>query len=180
MGSSSRARTETSQNTQNESTNVNLQDVSGTAVGSVGGSVTINASDHGAIDAAREIGVESLDAVRDVSGDAFSFGEKAVDANLKSVDSALDFGSGAVSAVRDASDRALDFGDSALDFGAKALESQAATQKQTTSTLSDAIERAAAASRSDSSQSLDKITKAGMILGVVIVIGVVLVYAFKK
>lgn len=180
MGSSSRARTETSQNTQNESTNVNLQDVSGTAVGSVGGSVTINASDHGAIAAAQEIGVESLDTVGDVASDAFSFGEKAVDSNIKAVDSALDFGSGAVSAVRDANDRALDFGDSALTFGTKALETQAATQKQTTSTLSDAIERAAAASRTDSSQSLDKITKIGGVVVVVVVLAVAAVFIFKK
>lgn len=171
--SKSSAKTATSSTTSNESTNINLQDVSGPAVGSAGGDVSITTTDHGALDAATELG-----------GAAFSLGEKAIDSNLKAVDSSLDFGGVAIDAVKDVNDRSLDFGESALggafSFGKEALAVQADTAKQTTNTLSDAIERAAAASRSDSSQSLDKITKAGMIVGVALAAVAAAYFLFKK
>lgn len=184
MGSSSRARTETSQQTQNTSSNINLQDVSGPAVGSAGGDVSITSTDHGAIEAAGELGQRSLDTVDNTVGEAFSFGEKVVDSNIKAVDSSLDFGGKAISAVSDANDRSLDFGENALsgafNFGGEALKLQAESNKATTATLSGAIERAAAATRTDASQSLDKITKAGMAVGIAVAVAFVAYFIFKK
>lgn len=171
--SRSRSSAATTTEQTNESTNINLQDVDGPAVGSAGGDVTITTTDFGALDAAEEI-----------SGAAFSLGEQAIDTNLKAVDSALDFGGTAIDAVSDATDRSLDFGEAALDqsfnFGSQALSTVAKSSADTAKTLSGAIEQAAAATRSDSADTLNKITKTGGIVLAVMAAAIAAIFIFKK
>lgn len=135
-----------------------------------GGDVNIQQSDYGAI------------------GGAFSLGESALASNARSIDSALDFadsiGSKSIDEIGDANDRSLDFGESALSqafsFGGDALGAVTKSSADTTAKLGNAIDQAAAASRSDSSQSLDKITKYGGIAVAVIAVAIAAIFIFKK
>jgi len=146
-----------------------------------GGNVSIESTDFGAVES------------------AFSLGESALESNAKSVDSALDFadsiGSRSIDSITDVNDRSLDFGEHALSdsftFGTAALSANTDVTKQalagvvsasadTSTKLGNAIDQAAAASRSDSSQSLDKITKYGSIAIGVVAVAVALIFILKK
>lgn len=188
------AKNTTENQTHNESTNINLQDTEGVAVGSAGRDVTVisNSLDGGAIEGA-------FDFAGDTANAAFSFGERVSDNNLRAVDSSLDF-AGSVSSdafdkISDANDRSLDFGDNvvetgfnfglgALDtvrgFGEAALQNAAQSSEATAKTLGAAITSAANASRTDSSQSFDKLTKYGTIALSVIGVAIAAVFIFKK
>lgn len=152
--------TTTTTNTQNlDTTSIGLDNTEFGAVAGGNLSITQNTTDQGAI-------------------------EKSFDAIKSNTDSALDFGGKAVTAVSDANAKSLDFGldtvDHALLFGSKALDSVTQTASQSSSTLANAIDKAAAASRSDSSQSLNEIVKYATYAIGAIVAGVTLYLIFKR
>lgn len=118
MGSSSRASTSTSQQTNNVSRNLNLQDTEGVTIGEAGGNVTVVSTDHNAfadasalarnaVDVAESVGLEalnlSLQQTREVSG------------------TLLDLSKGAISEVGNIAGSALTFGDRAFGTVEKAL-----------------------------------------------------------
>ena len=183
MGIFSSDKKTTQTNTSNvtdNSQNLGAVNALGDAI-QAGGDVHIESTDYGAI------------------GGAFSLGESALESNTKSVDSALDFadsiGSKSIDSITDVNDRSLDFGEHALSdsftFGRAALDANTKTSEialagvaksssDTAAKLGNAIDQAAAASRSDSSQSLDKITKYGAMALGGIALAVAAFFIFKK
>jgi len=177
----------TTQTTSNVSTVTDQsQTLGGVNVGvgdaiQAGGDVNIESTDYGAI------------------GGAFSLGESALESNAKSVDSALDFadsiGSRSIDSIGDANDRSLDFGEHALSdsftFGRAALDANTETAQlalagvvkssaDTTAKLGNAIDQASAATRTDSADTLNKITKYGSIAIGVVAVAVALIFILKK
>lgn len=162
-------------NTQNvASTSVGLEDVEFGAVAGGDLSVTQIQSDQGAIE-------KSFDAIESGTklslGFADSIGGKAIDAVTDANDRSLDFGDEVV-------ERGFSFGSQALDsvtaFGGKALDSVTQNSAKTSAELGAAIDRAAAASRSDSSQSLNMIVKYGAYALGAVAAAIAIYSIFKK
>ncbi len=118
----------------------------------------------------------------------FHAAENASNNLAKSVDSSLEFagdiGTRAIDAASSATDRSLDFGEHALEdsftFGTAAIKAVSDSSSTTASTLSGAISKAADATRSDVSQSFDKLTKYGAIALAVVGVAIVAFIVLKK
>jgi len=96
---SNRSSTSSSQSTANTSSNANLQDIGGAAVGQAGGDVTIVSTDHNAIGNATDLAMRSLSVAENVASDAQSF-------SLRTLESGFNFGESAFSSVDQALARA--------------------------------------------------------------------------
>lgn len=167
MGGKSKSSTEANTST----TTTNVQDIDTTTIGledvefgvaGVTGNVSLNqiSTDHGAVDAGRKIGEA-----------AFDFGEDALDIVGEVSGRAID-------RISDATDRSLDFGEDALDasfgFASSVVDSQAKLATQGFGTLAGAIDKASQATRSDTADTIQKLTKtAGIVVGVLVVGGIV-------
>lgn len=103
-----KTQTSTSSNATNISQPINLQDTEGVALGYVGGGVSIQSSDYGAIERASDIATASIEEVGAASQGALRFGEDTVNA-------ALSFGQGAFRSAEDSARNALAFGSAAID-----------------------------------------------------------------
>lgn len=163
------------QNTTNTSTvtdnsiNSNLDGVEGNAfIGA--GDINVQQTDFGAVSSALEANSKGLDRVLD-------FGDNVVSANADANHRALDFGTNALS-------DSLMFGTNALNanesLATKSIDAVAKSAGDTASTLSNAIDKAAAATRTDSTESFNKLVKYGSIALGVIAVAIAAAYALKK
>lgn len=157
FGGKSRSSTSSQQTTTNvqdiDTTTIGLEDSAGAIAGGRDVSVTQISTDQGSVEAGRKVAAASLDF-------AGEFG-------TASVKRAFDFGSDALGTVQTGLSDVLDFGG---DITKRALDVTAKQSAETTKTLSGAIERAAAATRSDTSEGLQKIVMVVAIAGVLGVI----------
>lgn len=173
--SSDKKTTQNTTNTSNvtdNSLNANLDGVEGDAIISRG-DVNIQSTDYGAISSALSTVDKGLDRTLDF---ADNIGGKAIGGVVEANDRALDFGSNALS-------DSLMFGQNALNTGAslatKSIDAVAKSAGDTASTLSNAIDKAAAASRTDSTESFNKLVKYGSIALGVIAVAIAAAYALK-
>lgn len=180
MGSKSKSSTSTTQQTFNtqdiDTTTVGLEEIGEDAIalGQVGGDVQVTqiSTDAGSLEVGRRIGEASLDFAGEFGDSAFDFGDDALSTVERGIDASYDFASGvssdAFSTVDDTVGGAFaTVGQTVSD----ALKSTTQTTQATVSELGRAINKAADASRSDSSQSLQKIVMYVSIAGAVAILG---------
>jgi hypothetical protein len=175
MGGKSKSSADTTQSQQttnsqtiNTST-VGLDNVETGVVGSNNSITRISTTtDQGAVEAGRRIGEAALDTVRETTEGAYGLARESLGTVEHGLDAALDFGSG-LSAQ-------------AFAFGSQALKSTSEQATQTTNVLAGAIDRASQATRSDTADTLQKVTKSTMIVVGVMVAAVaaVLIFGGKK
>lgn len=166
--SSTQANQQTSNVQDIDTTTTSLEDVE-FGIAGVGGSVTVNSTDAGAVDRAFEFGESVLDAGLDRTLD---FGADALDFANESNSRAFEFGGEAIDAVGDAYDgaldRSLDFGETSLDaagdafsaileFGSKAIDAGNEAQGKALSALGTGITQVSDASRSDTTDAFRRI-----------------------
>lgn len=171
MGGKSKSSTASTQATTTtttqeiDTTTIGLEDVQGSIVGGAG-DITVTQTDAGAVEAGRAIGEASLDFAGEFGGVALETVQSATDRALDFGSESFDFGSGVSS--------------EAFAFGGKALETIAQQSAATTKELGGAIERAATATRSDTAAVAPELFKTGAIVIGAIVLGVVVIFLFKK
>lgn len=148
--SSSTASSQSTQNTQNiKTTTLSAEDSAGAIIGAGDVAVTQISTDQGAVEAGKDVAVSALNVGRDVTSQAIASSEHGLD-------------------------RSLDFGSEVVHT---ALETQAKSSAQTAGTLASAIDKAAAATRSDTSQSFQTIVKYSAIAVTLILVAM---FAFRK
>lgn len=113
---------------------------------------------------------------RDVSVTQISTDQGAVKAAFGLGDAALSVGRDVTTHAIDASSYQLD---RSLDFGSEVIHAQADTSAKTASTLAGAIDKAAAATRSDTSQGLTQIAKYGAV-AVVLIFGAMFFFRTRR
>jgi hypothetical protein len=187
MGGKSKSSTSTSTaqtttNTQNiATTSVGLDNTEFGVVGGGDVSVTQVTTDQGAVNAGKDVALSGLQTGRDVSKLALETNEAVTKAGLDTVG---EVSGRAIDAIGDANDRSLDFGgkvvQDALGFGETALKSTATQTQQGFNTLGAAITQAANATRSDTAETLNNLTKYGTIAIAVIVGGGIIAAVFFK
>lgn len=173
MGGKSKSSADTSQsqsttNTQTINTStVGLDNVETGVVGSNNSVTSITTStDHGAVEAGRQIGLYALDTVAETTEGAYGVARESLGSLERGLDAALDFGSGLTA--------------EAFAFGSMALESTSEQARDTAQVLAGAIDRASQATRSDTADTLQKVSKNTMIVVGVMVLGVAAVMIWGR
>ena len=147
--------------TTDYSTNTNN---AGASIGNTDNSVdnsVVNITDGGAF----EVAQSALDMGGKSVGQAMDFGGNALNVSQKTFESAIDL-------TKDVNQSSLDFGQSAMDSAVDAIKnSNDHSQQLISQTIDKSLATAAAATQSDSTNTMQSVTKIGIALAVVFGIG---------
>lgn len=194
MGGSSKSSTSSAQTTQNQqhitTTTQGVEDVRDSNVALGNQQITQISTDQGAVEAGRRIGEAALDLAGEATNQAIKaatsandrsldFGEAALDTNFRTsreaIEAVQETAAGVTDFAGEALDRSLDFGSEtvhdAFSLVADTGKQANALNQQAISTVSKAVDQAASASRSDSTESFQKIILYVSIAGAVAVVG---------
>lgn len=191
MGSKSKSSTSTTQQTFNtqdiDTTTVGLEEIGEDAIalGQVGGDVQVTqiSTDAGSLEVGRRIGEASLDFAGEFGDSAFDFGDDALSTVERGLDSSLDFASGVSSdafstvgdTVKGGFGLASDAFSAISNTVSDSLKATTQTTQATVSELGRAIDKAGNATRSDTTQSFQKIILYVSIAGAVAILGYALI-----